>query len=73
MTTTLSRHTANDVNSLMKQPFHFVLGLYNTLIKQTEEENKKQKEAQASAKSQQPKLPYMPSSVNVGGKKISVR
>ena len=41
---TLSRHTSNDMASLLPLPFHYVLGLYNTLIKQNEEEKKKQNE-----------------------------
>ena len=48
MILTLSRHTSNDIVALKAQPFHYVLGLYNILIKQKEEENKQQEEQTGS-------------------------
>jgi len=39
---TLSRHTSNSLTSILPLPFHYVLGLYNTLVKVMEEENKQQ-------------------------------
>jgi len=38
----LSRHTSNNLTSLLPLPFHYVLGLYNTLQKVLEEEKKQQ-------------------------------
>lgn len=39
---TLSRHTSNSLASLLSLPFHYVLGLYNTLLKAAAEEKKQQ-------------------------------
>jgi len=39
---TLSRHTSNSLASLLPLPFHYVLGLYNTLLKAVAEEKKQQ-------------------------------
>jgi hypothetical protein len=39
---TLSRHTSNNLSSLLSLPFHYVLGQYNLLVKALEEEKKAQ-------------------------------
>ena len=39
---TLSRHTSNSLASLLPLPFHYVLGLYNTLLKAAAEEKKQE-------------------------------
>jgi hypothetical protein len=45
---TLSRHTSNSLASLLPLPFHYVLGLYNTLLKADAEEKKQQSGQQGS-------------------------
>lgn len=69
MILTLSRHTSNDMAVLMQQPFHFVLGLHNILLKQSEDAEKKQQEMQekyssSSGSQHKPAMPRMPSSVS---------
>ena len=39
MILTLSRNTSNSIDSLLPLPFHYVLGLRNTLKIQTDKEN----------------------------------
>ena len=63
--TTLSRHTSNSWNDLIKLPMHLVLGLFNTLKAQFEEENKQQKEAEKKQK-EQTRMPNMPNMANLG-------
>jgi hypothetical protein len=45
---TLSRHTSNSLASLLTLPFHYVLGLYNTLLKAAAEEKKQEGGQQGS-------------------------
>lgn len=72
MILSLSRHSANDIGTLLALPFHLTLGLHNTLVTQFEEEAKKQKadaeKAQGSVKS-----PSVPSNVSYGGKSMSFK
>ena len=65
--TTLSRHTSNSWNDLIKLPMHLVLGLFNTLKAQFDEEKKQQEKAEKEKTSSMPKMPSsisLPSSGN---------
>lgn len=78
MILTLSRHTSNDITALLAQPFHYVLGLHNLLLKQSEEAEKQQQEMQANhGKQAKPAMPRMPSSVSYkspgGGAQMSFK
>lgn len=42
MTLNLSRRTSNSLESMLHLPFHYVMGMYNTLIKMEKEESKAQ-------------------------------
>lgn len=46
---TLSRHTSNCLASILPLPFHYTLGLYNSLIKAIEEEKKPTEGSNASS------------------------
>ena len=66
--TTLSRHTSNSWNDLIKLPMHLVLGLFNTLKAQFDEEKKQQEKAEKEKTSSMPKMPSsisLPSSGNI--------
>jgi hypothetical protein len=63
MILTLSRHTSNDIAALSAQPFHYTLALYNILVKQTDEEGKKQTEQSRSSTGYA--VPKLPSSYSV--------
>jgi len=60
--TTLSRHTSNSWNDLIKLPMHLVLGLFNTLKAQFDEEKKQQEKAEKEKTSS---MPRMPSSISL--------
>ena len=40
MTLSLSRRTSNSLDSVLHLPFHYVMGMYNTLIRMEKEESK---------------------------------
>lgn len=72
--TTLSRHTSNSWNDLIKLPMHLVLGLFNTLKAQFDEEKKQQEKAEKEKTSSMPKMPSsisLPSSGNIKMPSIS--
>lgn len=61
---TLSRYTSNSMTSVLPLPFHYVLGLYNTLVKAMEEE----KRAQGGEGGKDPSSGFhMPSSMSFAG------
>ena len=65
---TISRNTSNDLASLLRLPFHYVLGLYNTLMKALEEENKKRNgEGESSPSLSGFKMPSSMSFAGPGG------
>ncbi len=45
----LSRHTANSIDDIGRQPMHITMALYNLLAKQFEEEAKAREEAEKEA------------------------
>jgi hypothetical protein len=79
MILTLSRHTSNDITALLAQPFHYVLGLHNLLLKQSEEAEKQQQQMQEQYAGgySKPAMPRMPSSVSykspMGGSQMSFK
>lgn len=78
MILTLSRHTSNDITALLAQPFHYVLGLHNLLLKQSEEAEKQQQKMQDQYKGgYKPAMPKMPSSISyrspMGGSQMSFK
>lgn len=68
MSLSLSRETSMTFSDMMKMPTHIFTGYYNSLVKQIEEENKKQQEEIDKAKSDSsysmPSLPSFPNMPN---------
>lgn len=68
--TTLSRHTSNSWNDLIKLPMHLVLGLFNTLKAQFDEEKKQQEKAEKEKTSSMPRMPSSISLPSTGNIKV---